>query len=93
MGKEVRLVSNPTVVQASGDGRIRIPSGLRARYGIGPGTPVEVRDTGTGILLTIPGHDPVSAGIGILRGSDSLTAALLEERAADRRREEPDPHG
>ena len=86
-------MSNSTVVQASGDGRIRIPSGLRTRYGIGPGTAVELRDTGAGILLTVPDHDPVSAGIGVLRGTDSLTAALLEERAADRRREEPGPDG
>ena len=49
---------------------------------------VSVVDYG-GVLALVPTFaDPVSAGMGLLKGKGRLTDALLEERRADRLREE-----
>ena len=74
--------------KVSSKGWIVIPAALRRKYGISSGDEVQVVDYG-GVLALVPTFaDPVSAGMGLLKGDDRLTEALLEERRADRLREE-----
>ena len=74
--------------KVSAKGWIVIPAALRKKYGIVPGDEVSVVDYG-GVLTLVPTlADPVSAGMGFLKGKGRLTDALLEERRADRLREE-----
>ena len=83
-------MESSTVRQAkvSSKGWIVIPAALRRKYGISSGDEVRVVDYG-GVLAIVPSApEPVRAGRGLLRGEDSLTEALLEERRADRRRED-----
>lgn len=72
----------------SNKGWVVIPSELRKKYHLHPGTEVVIVDYG-GVLAIVPAmRDPIKQGRGILKGGASLTKALLEERAADRKREE-----
>jgi bifunctional DNA-binding transcriptional regulator/antitoxin component of YhaV-PrlF toxin-antitoxin module len=64
-----------------------IPAELRRKYDLRPGARVAVVDYG-GVLSLIPAlSDPIAEAAGLLKGEDSLTAALLEERAGERDRE------
>jgi AbrB family looped-hinge helix DNA binding protein len=78
----------PSVVRASTKGQVVIPAELRKELGIRPGTRLGVRAVAGTIVLTPLGDDPIAAGLGMLKGEDSLTQALLEERAAELEREE-----
>jgi AbrB family looped-hinge helix DNA binding protein len=72
----------------SNKGWVVIPSELRKKYHLYPGAEVVIIDYG-GVLAIVPAmHDPIKHGRGMLKGGASLTKALLEERAADRKREE-----
>jgi AbrB family looped-hinge helix DNA binding protein len=74
--------------KVSAKGWIVIPAALRKKYGIASGDEVRVVDYG-GVLALVPAFtDPVSAGRGLLKGKGRLTDALLEERRAERQREE-----
>jgi AbrB family looped-hinge helix DNA binding protein len=72
----------------SSKGWVVIPADLRKKYGLKPGDTVNVVDYG-GVLALVPAlADPVREAMGMLKGSESLTEALLEERRKDREREE-----
>jgi AbrB family looped-hinge helix DNA binding protein len=74
-------------VKLSQKGWIVIPATLREKYGLKPGTDLSVVDYG-GVLALVPAsQDPVKEGLGILKGADSLTQALLDERQEERERE------
>lgn len=78
----------PKTVKASTKGQVVIPAELRRELGIEPGTRFSVRAVDGNILFTPLGDDPITWGLGLFAGEDSLTQALLEERAAEREREE-----
>ena len=64
-------------------GQIVIPAEIREKYAIAPGDTVDVRD-GEGKILVFPlPKDAIQASRGFLKGSTSLTAALLKARAED----------
>jgi AbrB family looped-hinge helix DNA binding protein len=64
-------------------GQIVIPAELRAKYSIDPGDVVDVCD-GDGKIIVFPlPKDVIKAGRGFLKGSSSLTAALLRARAEE----------
>lgn len=66
-------------VTLSQKGWVVIPAALREKYGLKPGTHVQVVDYG-GILALVPTYqDPITAGAGLLKGDDSLTAAIVAE--------------
>ena len=66
-------------VTLSQKGWVVIPAALREKYGLKPGAPVQVVDYG-GVLALVPTHpDPITAGAGLLKGDDSLTAAIVAE--------------
>ena len=72
----------------SNKGWVVIPAELRKKYRLHPGAEVVIVDYG-GVLAIVPAMgDPIKQGRGMLKGGTSLTKALLEERAADRKREE-----
>jgi AbrB family looped-hinge helix DNA binding protein len=74
--------------KVSAKGWIVIPAALRKKYGIASGDVVRVVDYG-GVLALVPTFaDPVSAGMGLLKGKGRLTDTLLEERRAELLREE-----
>jgi AbrB family looped-hinge helix DNA binding protein len=72
----------------SNKGWVVIPAELRKKYHLHPGAEVVIVDYG-GVLAILPAmRDPIKQGRGILKGGTSLTKALVEERAADQKREE-----
>jgi bifunctional DNA-binding transcriptional regulator/antitoxin component of YhaV-PrlF toxin-antitoxin module len=63
-------------------GRIVIPEALRTKYGLTPGTRLQIWDD-RGVLMLVPLPDnPVEALYGMLKDGPSLTADLLEDRAS-----------
>jgi len=80
--------SNVMQSKVSTKGWVVIPAALRKRYRLKPGTVVEFRDEGEKILIVPRDSDPVEGLFGKLAGRVSLTQALLEDRAAELKREE-----
>jgi AbrB family looped-hinge helix DNA binding protein len=77
-----------TSLVVSSKGWVVIPAEYRKKYGIKPGDRVQMVDYG-GVLAIVPEmRDPIEEACGMLAGGPSLTEALLEERANERRREE-----
>lgn len=76
------------VVRVSTKGQVVIPKKVREELGIEPGTYVSIQNTGTDIILTPLGSDPIEAMYGILADCGPGTADLLAERREERRREE-----
>ena len=75
-------------VTISQKGWVVIPSELRKKYHLTPGTEVVVVDYG-GVLSIIPAmRDPIKQGRGLLKDLPSLTEDLLKERAEELAREE-----
>lgn len=71
-------------VTVSQKGWVMIPSILRKKYGLKPGTHLHVVDYG-GVLALLPGFDnPVHDGSGMLQGDNSLTAHIVEEHRQER---------
>lgn len=60
-------------------GQIVIPAEIRHRYGIKPGTPVEIREVGDHLELYLLPSDPIVAFRGSLKTADSLAKQLIEE--------------
>jgi AbrB family looped-hinge helix DNA binding protein len=67
-------------IRVSNKGWVVIPSELRKRYQLNPGTEVQIVDYG-GILAIVPvKENPIEESAGMLAGSGrSLTQALLDD--------------
>jgi AbrB family looped-hinge helix DNA binding protein len=73
-------------VTVSEKGWIVIPAELRRRYNLRPGAQVSVVDYG-GVLALVPTlNKPVRQAAGMLKGSKSLTRALLADHRRERTR-------
>ncbi len=70
-------------VKTLAKGQIVIPAEIRKRYGIEPGTEMQIMEYGGIIYLIPPVHDPVKAACGILPSKPSLSEKLLKERKSD----------
>ncbi|MBI5053429.1 MAG: AbrB/MazE/SpoVT family DNA-binding domain-containing protein [Chloroflexi bacterium] len=68
-------------------GQVVIPASLRRRYGIEPQTRIMIYDDGQAIRLKPVTHQTIDRLCGVLQGHN-LTKVLMEERAADRERED-----
>jgi AbrB family looped-hinge helix DNA binding protein len=79
---------NSTVVTVSSKGWVVIPSLFRRKIGLKPGMKMEVTETEGKIILTPQFGDPVDEFYGKLAGGESLTAALLADRAEEREHEQ-----
>jgi AbrB family looped-hinge helix DNA binding protein len=74
-------------VKLSQKGWVVIPAALREKYGLKPGADLQVVDYG-GVLALVPAFkDPVKDGAGLLKGQDSLTAAIVAEHCQERQRD------
>jgi AbrB family looped-hinge helix DNA binding protein len=60
-------------------GQIVIPADIRHRYGIKPGTPLEIREVGDHLEIYLLPPDPIAAFRGSLKSADSLAIQLMEE--------------
>lgn len=82
-------MESPTICQAkvSAKGWIVIPAALRKRYGIKPGTIVNVQDRDGEIVISLA-QAAYTRARGMLPAEPSLTDDLLAERAREREREE-----
>ena len=73
-------------VRLSRKGWVVIPAALRQKYGLKPGSDVQVVDYG-GVLALVPAlKNPIIDGAGMLKIADSLTQAIVEEHRQDRER-------
>ena len=79
---------NSTIVTVSSKGWVVIPSLFRRKIGLKAGMKMEVMETEGKIVLTPQAGDPVDELYGKLAESESLTAALLADRAMEREREQ-----
>lgn len=71
----------------SAKGWVVIPAKYRRKYNLRPGDLVSVVDYG-GVLSIVPAaRDPIGHARGLLKGTPSLTKALLKARQEERRRE------
>ena len=74
-------------VKMSAKGWIVIPASLRKKYNLEPGADINVVDYG-GVLSIVPVFkDPIKDGAGLLKGTDSLTEAIVEEHRQELERE------
>lgn len=68
------------IVKTLSKGQIVIPSDIRKRYHIEPGTEIQIMEYGGIIYLIPPVQDPIKAACGILPLNPSLSEKLLRER-------------
>jgi AbrB family looped-hinge helix DNA binding protein len=74
--------------KVSAKGWVVIPAALRKKYGLNPGSTVEIMDA-EGKIILFPGvEDPIEEAHGMLAEGPSLTQELLAERAQELGREE-----
>ena len=78
-----------TVVRVSPKGQILIPKRIREKYGVEPGSNVQILEVPESILIKKAPEDPILAACGFLEGSFSLTDDLIKEH---RRELENDRH-
>ena len=78
----------PMRAKVSTGGWIVIPASLQKKYGLEPGSTVEIFDA-EGKIIFLPGmKDSIEEARGMLTGGASLTQELLDERAKELEREE-----
>lgn len=77
-----------TVATISDKGWIAVPQEFRERYALSPGSKLEIVDQGGALLLIPLRPDPIHALHGMFADEPSLTQELLEERHAERERDE-----
>ncbi|RLG60094.1 MAG: AbrB/MazE/SpoVT family DNA-binding domain-containing protein [Candidatus Hydrothermarchaeota archaeon] len=76
------------VVKLSSKGQIVIPADIRKKYGLRPGSRVEIFDMeGQIVLCSIP-EDPIEAAHGFLSSRRSISEMLKEAREEEKKFEE-----
>ncbi len=84
------MIKTPNIMQAkvSTKGWIVIPAPLRRRFGLKPGTTVELQEAGDKIVIIPITSNPIDELYGKLAGEISLTEALLKDKTEELEREE-----
>ncbi|MFQ5657927.1 MAG: AbrB/MazE/SpoVT family DNA-binding domain-containing protein [Candidatus Methylomirabilales bacterium] len=77
-----------TVVTVSTKGQIVIPEEAREWLGIRPGAKLKIRLADDRLVLSLVPEDLIGSLCGVVRKGPSLSRALVEEREADRGRED-----
>ncbi|NIM99431.1 MAG: AbrB/MazE/SpoVT family DNA-binding domain-containing protein [candidate division Zixibacteria bacterium] len=77
------------VVQISPKGQILIPKKIREKYGVKPGSNVQILEATDGIVIKPAPEDPIAAACGFLEGDFSLTEDLIEEHRKESDAERP----
>ena len=73
-----------TTLPISKNGRVVIPSKLRKKYQLTPGTKVQIVDYGNVLSIVRVPENPIEHGAGMLKGTDSLSEAMAEEHRQER---------
>ena len=74
-------------MKISPKGWVVIPAALREKYALEAGDEVQVVDYG-GVLALLPAFkNPVKQGVGLIKGDDSLTQAIIQEHRKERESE------
>jgi AbrB family looped-hinge helix DNA binding protein len=71
------------IIKTLSKGQIVIPAEIRKRYGIKPGSELQIMEYGGIIYLIPPVEDPIKAACGILPSKPSLSERLLKERKGE----------
>ena len=71
------------IVKTLSKGQIIIPSEIRKKYHIKPGTKIQIMEYGSIIYLIPPAEDPIHAACGILPSKPSLSEKLILERKGE----------
>ncbi len=69
-------------------GQLVVPSRLRRKYGIKPGTKICFIERDSEILFQPVTREYIRSVCGMLKGKGSATGELLKERAKEKKREE-----
>jgi len=77
-----------TSATVSSKGWVVIPQELRRKYGLRPGSRVQVVDYGGSLAIVPVPEDPIATARGMLAGEPSGTRELLEERRREQERED-----
>ncbi|NIN01234.1 MAG: AbrB/MazE/SpoVT family DNA-binding domain-containing protein [Proteobacteria bacterium] len=77
------------VVPISPKGQILIPKKIREKYGVKPGSNVQILEETDGIVIKPAPEDPIAAACGFLEGDFSLTEDLIEEHRKESEDERP----
>lgn len=64
-------------------GQMVIPAAIRKKYGIQPGTEINIFEYGNMIYLVPPSRNPIEQAMGCLPATPSLSEELLLERRKD----------
>jgi AbrB family looped-hinge helix DNA binding protein len=76
-----------TISKATIKGQVIIPAEMRKKFNIKKGTRIAISEGAGNVILLKPlPDDPIEASRGILKGTRSLTKALLKERHDEARR-------
>ena len=70
-------------VKTLSKGQIVIPSEIRKKYNIMPGSKLQIMEYGGIIYLIPPVDNPIKAAMGALPSKPSLSEVLLKERKRD----------
>ena len=76
------------VVKVSQKGQVLIPKKIREKYGVKPGSNVQILEQPKGIVIKPAPDDPIAAACGFLKGDFSLTEDLIREHQKEREDEE-----
>ena len=79
-----------TVVQVSLKGQILIPKSLREKYGVKPGSKVQILEEPGSLIIKPAPEDPIEAACGFLEGDFSLTEDLMNEHRKELENERSD---
>ncbi len=71
------------IIKALSKGQIVIPAEIRKRYGIKPGSELQIMEYGGIFYLIPPVEDPIKSACGILPSKPSLSERLLKERKSE----------
>ena len=70
-------------IKTLGKGQVVIPAEIRRKYGIEPGSKLQIVEYGGIIYLIPPVESPVASAVGILPSKPSMAEKLLAERKKD----------
>jgi AbrB family looped-hinge helix DNA binding protein len=68
-----------SVIQVSPKGQILIPKAIREKYGVKPGSRVQLLEKPDGIVVKSAPEDPIAAVCEFLEGDFSLTNDLIDQ--------------
>jgi AbrB family looped-hinge helix DNA binding protein len=81
-------MKNWNIVEISKKGQLLIPKSYRQRAGIKPGSKVALSAEPNKLSIYVLPEDPIEAACGVLSGGPSLASELVQERHAEKEREE-----